>query len=199
MNWGPDQRLTMTIIGINKDELAEGSGNTAKYTWWSRVMPTQSYQMNPANDGTEGTGTIGGWEHCTMRCSTLAEDGVIWNALPNALRADGAIKLVKKYSRIYNVSGEVENDVVTSDKLFILSARELGFTSQTIETSGPVYDEYFTSEKKRIGYVYNQTGASHYWARTAYNNSNFGLVYNTGTYAYYNANYSTYIALGFCT
>lgn len=171
LDLGTEGKVKMVIVGIDKDELADNSGNTAKYTWWAKVMPKTLEHMNPSlSNNTEGTGSVGGWEHSEMR-EYLAENGTIWNLLPAELQASGAIKAVKKYSRIYNTSGEVENDVVTTDKLFLFSSREVGSTqSSVIETMGPTYTDYFSGNSKRIGYPVGGS-ANIWWLRSAGNNA----------------------------
>lgn len=192
---GTEGNVRMYIVGINKDELSDNSGNTAKYTWISRFFPATKHRMNPVLNGTtEGTGTIGGWEHCEIRTYL---NTTIWNLLPSELTANGVIKEVKKYSRIYNTSNAAENNVITNDRIWIPSARELNVTDNYAETQGPIYNEYFTDMYHR--YNYNVEGSTNTWVRTAYNAGLFRYCgsgnINSSNYAYSNSG----VCFGFCT
>ena len=192
-------RVKMVIVGIDKDELADNSGNTAKYTWWMKVTPKLSFRMNPLiNNNEEGTGTIGGWEHCEFR-DYLAENGTFWNLLPSALQANGAIKAVKKYSRIYNTNREVENNVITIDKLFIFSVRELNFNNGSCETLGPIYDGYFNNDADRVAYTSSSGFSSSYALRSADLTDRFYYTGNSGQLSSSSTTSTMFPNIGFCT
>ena len=193
-------KVIMTIIGINKDELSDGSGNTAKYTWYTKVSIANQYYMNPSISGSsQGTGSIGGWEYSTMRTTYLSENGDIWNSLPSVLQAN--IKSVKKYSTIHNINKQFEYNIETHDKLFILSIREAALSSPPSysETTGPIYNEYFNSTAKRRVGAGNEI-PYHVWSRTVYGSDKFAAFYVgtanvTSNYAHIKDNF----CFGFCT
>lgn len=195
LDLGSEGIVKMVIVGIDKDELADGSGNTAKYTWLARVMPKTTKQMNPAlSNNTEGTGSVGGWEHSEMREYL---NGTIWNLLPAELRASGAIKAVKKYSRIYNTNGEVENDVETTDKLFLFSSREVGATNYS-ETLGPTYSDYLNGSK-RADYL-NTNSTACWWLRSAGTSAaNFAYIDYDGGWRNGNSTSLYGVGFGYCT
>ena len=142
------------------------------------------------SSGVSGTGTIGGWENTEMR-SYLKD--TIKPLIPSEVRS--AIKEVTKYTRIYNTSVAVVNNVTSTDDVWIPSGREI-FGGTSYETSGPMYTTVFpdaTSRiKKRAG------SASSWWLRSASNTSNFYYVINFGLNVTNNANTAYGVALGFC-
>lgn len=104
--------MTYRIIGINHDDLADGSGK-AGLTFWS-VSRMGEYQFN-------STGTsVGGWEASELR--TKMNSGEIWNLMPSDFQSK--VAAVKKITN--NVSGENWQEVsATTDRLFLLSVTEL--------------------------------------------------------------------------
>ena len=194
IDFGADGVAYMCIVGIDKDELSDNSGGTAKYTWIAKYLPNITHRMNPALSGTtEGTGAIGGWEHCEMR-SYL--QNTLWNMLPNELTANGVIKEVKKYSRIYNTSGTAENDVITNDRIWIPSAREINTTDANAETQGVIYNEYYTSSYRR--YVLRADNSSNTWLRTAQSTSGFRNCFSGNVNTSASSSTPIYICFGFC-
>ena len=64
---GTEGEVIMTIVGIDADDLADDSGK-APITWISKQLLETKNRMNPSySTGTEGTGTLGGWEKTEMR------------------------------------------------------------------------------------------------------------------------------------
>ena len=111
--------LTYRIIGINHDELADGSGK-AGLTFFTTSTNISS-RMNP--DGK----TIGGWEKSELRGKM--NSGEIWNLMPSDFQSK--VKSVRKLTN--NVGGGNANKnaavTATSDKLFLLSYSEIVPTS----------------------------------------------------------------------
>ena len=146
--------------------------------------------MNPARSGssgayTEGTGTIGGWEHCEMR-SYLKN--TIKPLIPSAVRS--GIVEVTKISNAYN-SADTAFQQTTTDDVWIPGDREIqNSTSQ--EQSGPVYN--VTNKVKKCKGV-----ISYWWLRSAASTSNFRFVTNFSYSDSNSAHYPYGIALGFCT
>lgn len=104
--------LTYRIIGINHDDLADGSGKagltflTTSTTILSRMNATDT--------------NVGGWEKCELR--QKMNSGEIWNLMPSDLQSK--VKSVRKLTN--NVGGtDLDVDVTaTTDKLFLLSYSE---------------------------------------------------------------------------
>jgi len=187
LDCGTEGTVRCFVIGKNVDELASGSG-TATLTFATNVILT-THRMNPANSGnTEGTGAIGGWGKCEMR--TYLNDTIL-SLLPAEVQA--AIKSVKKYSGIFDTSGQLVKDDVTSDKLWLFSYKETGLGTAS-ETLGPVYGLYFTDRARK-----NQSDyPASWWMRSAQNTSDFYLVSSNGSQSSYSAGSALGVIFGFC-
>ena len=113
------QTLTYRIIGINHDDLADGSGK-AGLTFLT-TSTTISSRMN-ATDA-----NAGGWEKSELRAKM--NSGEVWNLMPPDLQSK--VKSVTKLTN--NVGGGWENTnaavTATTDKLFLLSYSEIVPTS----------------------------------------------------------------------
>lgn len=111
--------MTYRIIGINHDDLADGSGK-AGLTFLT-TSTTISSRMNAENFNT------GGWEKSELR--QKLNSGEIWNLMPSDFQSK--VKSVKKLTN--NVGGGEENKNATatasSDRLFLLSYSEIVPTS----------------------------------------------------------------------
>lgn len=194
LDLGSEGIVHMQIVGIDADELADGSGY-APLTFVSKELLETSHRMNPAKTPSsapydDGTGTIGGWEKCEMR--TYLKD-TIKPLIPATVRS--GIKEVTKYSQIYNSAGSAVNNVSTTDDVWIPSRREMAGNT---ETSGPVYTDLFADANSRKKSVVGATSTSAWWLRSAGNVSSFNCV-TTGGNNYSNGAGSSYgVALGFC-
>ena len=111
--------LEYKIIGINHDDLADGSGK-AGLTFLT-TSTTISSRMNATNTN------AGGWGKSELR--TKMNSGEIWNLMPSDFQSK--VKSVKKLTN--NVGGGSANKnaavTATSDKLFLLSHSEIVPTS----------------------------------------------------------------------
>ena len=111
--------LEYRIIGINHDDLADGSGK-AGLTFLT-TSTTISSRMNATETN------AGGWEKSELR--TKMNSGEIWNLMPSDFQSK--VKSVKKLTN--NVGGGSANKnaavTATSDKLFLLSYSEIVPTS----------------------------------------------------------------------
>lgn len=110
--------LEYKIIGINHDDLADGSGK-AGLTFWATNNAVGSSRMNATFTN------IGGWEKSELR--QKMNSGEIWNLMPADFQSK--VKPVRKLTN--NVGGSDKNAAVTatSDKLFLLSYSEIVPTS----------------------------------------------------------------------
>lgn len=194
LDLGSEGIVHMQIVGIDADELADGSGK-APLTFVSKELLKTNHRMNPKLKPSvapydEGTGTIGGWEKCEMR-SYLKD--TIKLLVPENVR--NAIKNVTKYSNIFDTSGTKVLNHVTSDDVWIPSGREIaGGTS--FESVGPVYTDVFDSAAARIK---SRNGSAYFWfLRSTIDTSRFNCVFKTGSVDFTTANDTVSIALGFC-
>ena len=107
------QTLEYKIIGINHDDLADGSGK-AGLTFLTTSTGISS-RVNAANTN------AGGWEKSELRAKM--NSGEIWNLMPVDFQSK--VKSVRKLTN--NVNGTDKNAAVTatSDRLFLLSYSEI--------------------------------------------------------------------------
>lgn len=117
--------LTYCIIGINHDDLADGSGK-AGLTFFT--TPRGFYNSSDIESSMNATDTTaGGWEKSEIRAKM--NSGEIWNLMPSDFQSK--VKSVRKLTN--NVGGGYENKnatvTATSDKLFLLSYSEIVPTS----------------------------------------------------------------------
>ena len=160
--------MTYYIIGINHDDLADGSG-TAGLTFWTttNVLGSKGSQFNPSES------TVGGWEKSELR--TRMNNGDIWSLMPDDFKS--GIKEVKKETD--NTGGGVAGiPTVTKDRLFCLSGYEAqmpGFPYEFQE--GNTY-EFFKSNL----FVENPSLRQNYrincWSRSLNRNDKRGFVYS---------------------
>lgn len=117
MELAEGETLEYRIIGINHDDLADGSGK-AGLTFLTTSMRISSRMNATATNA-------GGWEKSELRQET--NSGEIWNLMPADFQPK--VKSVRKLTN--NASGTDKNAPVTAttDKLFLLSYSEIVPTS----------------------------------------------------------------------
>lgn len=120
------QTLEYRIIGINHDDLTDGSGK-AGLTFLT-TSTTISSRMNATDT------SVGGWEKSELRQEM--NSGEIWNLMASDFQSK--VKSVEKITN--NVGGGEENKnaavTATSDKLFLLSFSEIA-PSATVSSAHP--------------------------------------------------------------
>ena len=113
------QTLEYKIIGINHDDLADGSGK-AGLTFLTTSTGIRS-RMNATDTN------VGGWEKSELRAKM--NSGEIWNLMPSDFQSK--VKPVRKLTN--NVGGGKANKnaavIATTDRLFLLSYSEIVPTS----------------------------------------------------------------------
>ena len=168
--------LTYRIIGINHDDLADGSGK-AGLTFLTTSTGIQS-RMNATSTN------AGGWEKSELR--QKMNSGEIWNLMPSDFQSK--VKSVRKLTN--NVGGTDENAAVTAttDKLFLLSYSEIVPTSYWASScpwtssegsqyeafKGKVTENYSGNDCLRIG--------GNWWERSVNpdGSANFLVVHSSG-------------------
>ena len=134
-----------------------------------------THRMNPAySGGASGTGNIGGWKDSELRSYVAS---TIYNALPADLKA--SIIDTRVVSGHGSTAGEV--NFTTTDKLYPLSAKEIGLSIEqdTVQSETRVLDYYNdnNSDAKRIKKL-DHTNTL-YWLRSARSTSdNFFNIIN---------------------
>ena len=121
--------LEYRIIGIDHDDLADGSGKAG--LTFLNTPPRGRARMN-ATDTSDG-----GWEKSELR--QKMNSGKIWNLMPSDFQSK--VKPVRKLTN--NVSGTDKNATVsaTSDRLFLLSYSEIFPNSDWISGFPWLYSE----------------------------------------------------------
>ncbi len=152
--------LEYRIIGINHDDLADGSGK-AGLTFLTTSTGIMS-RMNATNTN------AGGWEASELRAKM--NSGEIWNLMPADFQSK--VKPVRKLTN--NLDGKKKDAVTaTTDKLFLLSRTELssipsssslGKDSPWLLSEGFQYeafkDEAAIANVGESGYVTCEAGAA---------------------------------------
>lgn len=181
--------LTYRIIGINHDDLADGSGK-AGLTFLT-TSTTISSRMNATDTN------VGGWEKSELRAKM--NSGEVWNLMPSDFQSK--VKSVRKLTN--NVGGGRANKyagvTATTDKLFLLSYSEIVPTSYWVPfypwTSaegtqyeafkGKVTNNYSGNESLKIG--------NSWWERSVSpNNSDYFLPVSSDGDPSGNGGYATY-------
>ena len=163
--------LEYRIIGINHDDLADGSGK-AGLTFLTTSTGIRS-QMNATKTNE------GGWEKSDLR--RKMNSGEIWNLMPADFQSK--VKAVRKLTN--NVGGTDKNAAVTatSDKLFLLSYSEIVPTSYWASSypwsssegsqyeafKGKVTDNHSGNDCLKIGF--------YWWERSVNLVSSTGFLY----------------------
>lgn len=189
--------MTYRIIGINHDDLADGSGK-AGLTFLTTSTNIRTY-MNATNT------SVGGWEKSNPRQSM--NSGKIWNMMPADFQSK--VKSVRKLTN--NVGGGAVNKnaavTVTSDKLFLLSNSEItpnsywfGSGYSWTSSEGTQYEAF----RGKVVNIHSDNAClkigGNWWERSAEPSyySGFLCVDNNGNpSSYSNSNISNYVCPAF--
>lgn len=191
LDLGSEGVVCATLVGIDTDDLADGSGK-AKMTWLTEELLKTRHRMNESISGSsttgyvEGTGAIGGWEKSEMR-SYMKE--TLKPLIPEAVRS--RIVTVTKTQPAYDTTG-VSVTQTTQDDVWVPSYEEL-------YSSSGLYYSVFPDDVSRIKRISGDTLVTSWWLRSAYSVAIFKHVRPSGGWYYGNlAEVSCGVALGFC-
>ena len=147
--------LTYRIIGINHDDLADGSGKAGL------TFLTTSGNFRTRMNATDTN--VGGWEKSELR--QKLNSGEIWSLLPTDFQSK--VKAVTKLTN--NVDGSVANKdaavTTTTDKLFLLSQSEIidkpywAFKYSWLAKEGSQYEAF-------EGKNHSENSSVYYWERS---------------------------------
>lgn len=171
--------LEYRIVGINHDDLADGSGK-AGLTFEVANTVLGAQRMN-------ATGTnAGGWEKSELR--SRLKSGDLWSLLPSGLQSK--VKSVKKMTDNKG-GGTAGTPSATTDKVFLLSTTEI---YGDMQSDGTQYEFY----KSKGVTTSNYSGASssyHHWTRsvTPSASTGFRFVVGNGDWDYSNATGVPYV------
>ena len=159
------QTMTYRIIGINHDDLADGSGKTG--LTFLTTSTTIKSRMNATDTN------AGGWEKSELR--QKMNSGEIWNLMPADFQSK--VKAVTKLTN--NVGGGDANKAAavtaTTDKLFLLSYSEIVETPYSGWSAWSWIGNEGTQYEAFRGKVTNNAGSnaaiaigSYWWERSAH-------------------------------
>ena len=171
--------LEYRIIGINHDDLADGSGK-AGLTFEATNSALGYQKMNATNTN------AGGWEKSELR--GRLNTGDLWSLLPSELQSK--VKAVTKMTDNQG-GGKAGTPTATTDKVFLLSATEVWGDMQS---DGTQY-EYYKSKGVTTSNYSGASSSNNHWTRSVYPNSStyFRYVIASGDWNYYNATYTYYV------
>lgn len=176
--------LEYRIIGINHDDLADGSGKAGlTFEVTNTAMDEQRMNATYTNDG--------GWEKSEIR--GRLNSGDLWSLLPAELQTKA--KAVTKMTDNKG-GGSAGAPSATNDKVFLLSMTEIYGDRQT---DGTQYKYY---KSKGVTYS-NHSGVSssfYHWTRSVdpSGSTYFRCIFSNGNYNDYGATYSYCICPAWC-
>ena len=158
--------LEYRIVGINHDDLADGSGK-AGLTFEATNSALGYQKMNATNTN------AGGWEKSELR--GRLNSGDLWSLLPAELQSK--VKAVKKLTDNQG-GGKAGTPTATTDKVFLLSATEVWGDMQS---DGTQY-EYYKSKGVTTSNYSGASSSNYHWARSVNPSSSttFRYVINSG-------------------
>ena len=167
--------LEYRIVGINHDDLADGSGK-AGLTFEATNTALSTQRMNATDTN------AGGWEKSELR--GRLNSGDLWSLLPSELQSK--VKSVKKMTDNKG-GGTAGTPSATTDKVFLLSSTEVW---GDLDHDGTQYEYYKSKGVTRSNYSGASSSYNH-WTRSVIPSSSTGfrLVYSGGGWG---NDYATY-------
>lgn len=165
--------LEYRIVGINHDDLADGSGK-AGLTFEATNSALGYQKMNATNTN------AGGWEKSELR--GRLNTGDLWSLLPSELQSK--VKAVTKMTDNQG-DGKAGTPTTTTDKVFLLSATEVWGDMQS---DGTQY-EYYKSKGVTTSNYSGASSSNYHWTRSvnpSYSTT-FRYVFNSGDWNNRNA------------
>lgn len=168
--------LEYRIVGINHDDLADGSGK-AGLTFEATNSALGYQKMNATNTN------AGGWEKSELR--GRLNTGDLWSLLPSELQSK--VKAVTKMTDNQG-GGKAGTPTATTDKVFLLSATEVWGDMQS---DGTQYEYYKSNGVTTSNYSGASSSDSH-WTRSVYpsHSTGFRYVFSSGGWHRYDATYA---------
>ena len=152
------------IIGINHDDLADGSGKAGlTFEVTNTVLDAQRMNATDTN--------AGGWEKSELR--SRLNSGDLWSLLPSGLQSK--VKSVKKMTDNKG-GGTTGTPSATTDKVFLLSTTEV---YGDLQSDGTQY-EYYKSKGVSTSSYSGARLSWHHWTRSVYPSSSTGFRFVVG-------------------
>lgn len=180
--------LAYRIVGINHDDLADGSGKAGlTFEATNNALGEQRMSATIANAVTNA----GGWEKSEVR--GRLNSGDLWALLPSELQTK--VKSVKKMTDNRG-GGTAGTPSATSDRVFLLSSSEVW---GDFVGDGTQYEYYKSKGVTRSNYFGASSSYSR-WTRSVDPNTStyFRYVYKNGGCYYNNATDTSYVFPAFC-
>ena len=158
--------LEYRIVGINHDDLADGSGK-AGLTFEATNTALSTQRMNATDTN------AGGWEKSELR--GRLNSGDLWSLLPSELQSK--VKSVKKMTDNKG-GGTAGTPSATTDKVFLLSSTEVW---GDLDHDGTQYEYYKSKGVTRSNYS-GASSSRYHWTRSvnpSYS-TGFRFVYSNG-------------------
>ena len=167
------ETLEYRIIGIDHDDLADGSGK-AGLTFEATNTALSAQRMNATN------ANAGGWEKSELRGRLNSGDR--WSLLPTEIQSK--VKSVKKMTDNQG-GGKAGTPSATTDKVFLLSTTEV---YGDLDHDGTQY-EYYKSKGVTKSNYYGASSSGYHWTRSVITDSSmyFRCV---GSYGGYEGDYA---------
>ena len=178
------QTLVYRIVGINHDDLADGSGK-AGLTFEATNNALGAQRMNATDTN------AGGWEKSELR--GRLNTGDLWSLLPAEIQSN--VKAVTKMTD--NKGGPGAGTAsATTDKVFPLSSTEVW---GDLDSDGTQY-EYYQSKGVSTSSYSGATSSTYHWTRSVYPSDSIGfrLVIGNGGWGIFNATAASYVFPAFC-
>ena len=171
--------LEYRIVGINHDDLADGSGK-AGLTFEATNTALSTQRMNATDTN------AGGWEKSELR--GRLNSGDLWSLLPSELQSK--VKSVKKMTDNKG-GGTAGTPSATTDKVFLLSSTEVW---GDLDHDGTQYEYYKSKGVTRSNYS-GASSCSRHWTRSVYPSSStiFRFVNSYGDWGNRSATYAYYV------
>ena len=171
--------LEYRIVGINHDDLADGTGKTGlTFEATNNVLGAQ--RMNATNSN------AGGWEKSELR--GRLNSGDLWALLPAEIQSK--VKSVKKMTDNKG-GGTAGTPSATTDKVFLLSTTEV---YGNLRSDGAQY-EYYKSKGVTTSNYSGASSSIYHWTRSVNpsNSAYFRIVGSNGDYHNNNAAGACYV------
>ena len=161
--------LEYRIVGINHDDLADGSGKAGMtFEATNAVLGTQRMNATQTN--------AGGWEQSELR--GRLNSGDLWSLLPSELQSK--VKTVKKMTDNKG-GGTAGTPSATTDKVFLLSTTEI---YGDLQSDGVQY-EYYKSKGVTTSSYSGASSSDNRWTRSVNPgySTYFCYVYSSGDWS----------------
>lgn len=172
------------IIGINHDDLADGSGKAGlTFETTNDVLYKHIWNDTKTN--------VGAWRSSKLRARLNSGD--LWALLPAELQSK--VKSVTKMTDNLG-GGKAGTPSATTDKVFLLSMTEVYGDLQ----SDGAQNEYYKSKGVTTSNYSSASSSSYHWTRSVHpsNSASFRCVHSNGSYDYYSATNIYCVFPAFC-